>query len=72
MPVHESKVAAQQIDQRCRQSSRVQHEIEELAAMMTFITRGDEGREDKNKDRKLREAKAEGWKRGLVARSFRV
>ena len=34
-----------------------------------FITRGGEGREDKNKDRKLREAKAEARKRGLIARS---
>ena len=36
---------------------------------MTFITRGREGREDKNKDRKLREAKAEARKSVLVARS---
>ena len=36
--------------------------------MMTFVTRrGAEGREDKNKDRKLREAKAEARKRVLVA-----
>ena len=34
---------------------------------MTFIARGSEGREDKNEDRKLREAKAAAWKRGLVA-----
>ena len=36
---------------------------------VTFITRGGEGREDKNKDRKLREAKAEARKRGLVEHS---
>ena len=36
---------------------------------LAFIARGGEGREDKKKDRKLREAKAEAPKRGLVARS---
>ena len=32
--------------------------------MMKVITRGGEGRGDKNKDRKLREARAEARKRG--------
>ena len=37
--------------------------------MMTLITRGGEGQEDKNKDRKATKAKAGAWKRVLLARS---
>ena len=37
--------------------------------MMTFITQGGEGRGEKIRRGKLRKAKAEALKRGLVARS---
>ena len=37
--------------------------------MMTFITQGGEGRGEKRRRGKLRKAKAEAVKRGLVARS---
>ena len=41
------------------------HYVASYAADAVYYPRG-EGREDKNKDRKLREAKAEARKRGLV------
>ena len=40
-----------------------------LQMMMTFITQGGEGRGEKIRRGKLRKAKAEALKRGLVARS---
>ena len=40
-----------------------------LMMMMTFITQGGEGRGEKIRRGKLRKAKAEALKRGLVARS---
>ena len=40
-----------------------------MMMMMTFITGRGEGQGKTKKERKLRKAKAEAWKRGLVARS---
>ena len=47
----------------CRSTSR------HGAVVMTFITQGGEGRGEKIRRGKLRKAKAEALKRGLVARS---